>query len=55
MSEFAMKFGPSELFWTTVFGITVIAGLSSGAMLKGLFGGALGLLLACIGESNVSR
>ena len=54
MSEFAMKFGPSELFWTTVFGITVIAGLSSGAMLKGLFGGALGLLLACIGESNVT-
>lgn len=54
MSEFAMKFGPSELFWTTVFGITVIAVLSSGAMLKGLFGGALGLLLACIGESNVT-
>lgn len=54
MSEFAMRFGPSELFWTTVFGITVIAGLSSGAMLKGLFGGALGLLLGCIGESNVT-
>lgn len=54
MSEFAMKFGPSELFWTTVFGITVIAGLSSGAMLKGLFGGVLGLLLACVGESNVT-
>ena len=33
-----MRFGPSELFWTAIFGITVITGLSSGAMLKGLFG-----------------
>lgn len=54
MSDFAMKFGPSELFWTTVFGITVIAGLSSGSILKGLFGGTLGLLLGCIGESSVT-
>lgn len=54
MSEFAMQFGPSELFWTTVFGITVIAGLSSGSMLKGLFGGTFGLLLGCIGENIIT-
>lgn len=54
MAEFALKFGPGELFWTTIFGITVIAGLSSGSIIKGLFGGALGLLLGCIGESVVT-
>ncbi len=54
MARFALQFGPSELFWTTVFGITVIAGLSSGAMVKGLFGGVLGLLLSCIGECPIT-
>ena len=54
MAEFAMRFGPSELFWTAVFGITVITGLSSGAMLKGLFGGALGMLLSTVGYSTLT-
>lgn len=54
MAEFALKFGPAELFWTTIFGITVIAGLSSGSIIKGLFGGGFGLLLGCIGESIVT-
>ena len=54
MAKFAMRFGPSELFWTSIFGITVITGLSSGSMLKGLFGGALGMLLSTIGYSPVT-
>lgn len=54
MAEFAMRFGPSELFWTAIFGITVITGLSSGAVLKGLFGGALGVLLSTVGYSTIT-
>ena len=54
LARFAMRFGPSELFWTAVFGITVITGLSSGGMLKGLFGGALGMLISTIGYSQIS-
>ena len=54
MAEFAMRFGPSELFWTAIFGITVITGLSSGAVLKGLFGGALGVLLSTVGYSTLT-
>ena len=54
MAAFALKFGPAELFWLAVFGITVITGLSSGAMLKGLFGGALGILISTIGYCNVT-
>ncbi|MDR1857648.1 MAG: tripartite tricarboxylate transporter permease [Desulfovibrio sp.] len=48
---FAMKFGPSELFWVSLFGITVIAGLSEGKLIRGLFGGLLGVLISCIGYS----
>jgi len=51
LAAFAMKFGPAELFWVTVFGITVIAGLSDGKVLKGLFAGLFGMLLSCIGYS----
>ena len=54
LARFAMRFGPSELFWTAVFGITVITGLSSGGMLKGLFGGALGMLISTIGYSQIT-
>jgi len=51
LAEFAVRFGPSERFWVTMFGITVIAGLSSGNVLKGLFAGLFGMLISCIGFS----
>lgn len=54
LARFAMRFGPSELFWTAIFGITVITGLSSGGMLKGLFGGAFGMLLSTVGYSQIT-
>ncbi|MCQ2444038.1 MAG: tripartite tricarboxylate transporter permease [Mailhella sp.] len=54
LAEFAMRFGPSELFWTAIFGITVITGLSSGGMFKGLFAGALGMMLSTVGYSQIS-
>ncbi len=53
IARMAMEFGPAELFWLAVFGITVIAGLSSGTVVKGLYAGAFGLLLSCIGENPV--
>jgi putative tricarboxylic transport membrane protein len=48
LAEAAMRFGPSEMFWIAIFGITVMAGLSSGSMAKGLIGGAFGLLISTI-------
>ncbi len=50
MADLAMKFGPSEMFWSAMFGITVMAGLSSGSLAKGLFGGMFGLLISTIGD-----
>ncbi|MFZ5632154.1 MAG: tripartite tricarboxylate transporter permease [Bacillota bacterium] len=49
----ALKFGPPEYFWLAVFGLTIIATLSSGSMLKGLIGGAFGLLLSTVGISPI--
>lgn len=49
LAEFSLKFGAPEYFLLAVFGITVIASLSAGAMEKGLMAGALGLLLSTIG------
>jgi len=53
VARMAMEFGPSELFWMAIFGVSVIAGLSSGTVVKGLYGGAFGMLISCIGENPV--
>jgi putative tricarboxylic transport membrane protein len=49
LGRIVLQFGPLELFAVAVLGITIIASLSRGSTLKGLFAGALGLLLAMIG------
>jgi len=51
LARIALKFGPSEMFWIAIFGITVMAGLSSGSIAKGLIGGMFGLLISTIGYS----
>ncbi|GHE90800.1 membrane protein [Aliiroseovarius zhejiangensis] len=50
LAEFSLRFGSPEYFLLAVFGITVIASLSAGAMSKGLMAGAMGLLLSTIGS-----
>lgn len=49
LAKLAMKFGSPEYFWLSIFGLTIIAGVSSKSMVKGLMSGALGLLLSTIG------
>jgi len=53
LAKWALSFGPSEYFWVAVLGLTMIATLSSGSLLKGLIGGCIGLLLGTIGISPV--
>lgn len=52
LSLLALKFGPSEIFFIALFGITVIVGLSERSMVKGLMSGTLGLLLATVGTDS---
>lgn len=54
LSRVALAFGPVEYFWLAIFGLSLIAALSEGSLLKGIAGGALGLLLSCIGVAEVS-
>lgn len=49
LAKLAMQFGSPEYFWLSIFGLTIIAGVSSKSLLKGLMSGALGLILSTIG------
>ncbi len=49
----ALKFGPAEYFWLSIFGLTTIASLVRGSMLKGLMAGMLGLLISTVGIAPV--
>lgn len=49
LAQLAMKFKSPEYFWLSLFGLTIIAGVSSRSILKGLISGVLGLLLSTIG------
>jgi len=49
LAEFSLRFGPQEYFWLTVLGLTTIAALSSGNLIKGLAGGGLGIAISLIG------
>lgn len=48
-AQFSLQFGPSENFWIAIFGITIIAAISQGALTKELIGGCLGILLSFVG------
>jgi len=54
LAEAALAFGPVEYFWLAVFGLSLIAALSTGDFLKGLIGAGLGILIAMIGISETS-
>lgn len=49
LAKVSLFFGPPEYFLLAVFGITVIASLSAGAMTLGLMAGGLGLLMSTVG------
>lgn len=54
LAQIAIKFGPLELFLTTMMGILIIVGLSKDGMLKGILGACLGLLCALIGLDRIT-
>jgi putative tricarboxylic transport membrane protein len=52
MMAVALKFGPPEFFWLGVFALTIIGSLAGDSILKGLAGGAIGLLISSVGISH---
>lgn len=53
LARLAVTFGPAEMFWVAVLGLTLIASLSSDSLLKGALGGCIGLILGTVGVSPV--
>ncbi len=49
LARFAVQFGGPESLWLCLFGLSTIAVMSSGNMVKGLISGAIGMLVATIG------
>lgn len=49
LAKLALSFGPAEYFWLSIFGLTIIAGVSTKSLLKGLISGAIGLMISTIG------
>ncbi|GGK17244.1 hypothetical protein GCM10010965_07840 [Caldalkalibacillus thermarum] len=54
LAVFSLQFGPAQSFWLAVFGLSVIAAISSGSLLKGLAGAGVGIWLSLIGISVFS-
>ena len=54
LARLALAFTPPAYFALGVLGLSVIAGLSGGSLLKGLIGGVLGLMIATIGTDPFS-
>ncbi len=53
LAEASLKFGPPEYFWLGIFGLTIIATLSQGSVVKGLLAGAVGLVLSAVGMAPI--
>lgn len=49
LAEFATDFGPWELFSLMFFGLTAIASVGGGSLVKGLIGGVLGVAFSMVG------
>ena len=53
LAAFSLRFGPPEYFWLAVFGLTIVASLSTGSFIKGAIGALLGLLVSTIGIAPI--
>ncbi|MEJ2192367.1 MAG: tripartite tricarboxylate transporter permease [Nitrospirota bacterium] len=51
LAEFALRFRSVEIFWTAILGMTVVAGLGSGSVVKSLVAAAFGVWLSTIGPN----
>ncbi len=54
LAAFAMKFGPSEYFMLTVFGLVMISATIKGSTVKGIIAAGLGLMISFVGYDIIS-
>ncbi|MBQ9562454.1 MAG: tripartite tricarboxylate transporter permease [Lachnospiraceae bacterium] len=51
LASFSLKFGPGEMFFVAIFGLTIVGSLADN-VLKGVFSGLFGILLGTIGTNT---
>lgn len=54
IAKITLLFGPPEYFAISIFGLSIIASISNGNIIKGLMGGILGIFISIIGQDSVS-
>ena len=54
IAKITLLFGPAEYLALSVFGLSVIAGVSNKSVLKGLIGACIGIFISTIGMDNIS-
>lgn len=54
LREISLLFGPPEVFWLSVWGLTVISVVVKGSVISGLISGGFGLLFAMHGLNSMS-
>lgn len=54
LADFALRFNAPEYFALALFGLTIIASVSSKNILKGLLAGSVGLLISTVGLDPIS-
>lgn len=54
IAQFALEFGPAEMFALVVFGLTVMISISSRSLLKGVIAGIVGLAIATVGRDPIT-
>ncbi|WP_134680453.1 tripartite tricarboxylate transporter permease [Paracoccus ravus] len=54
LAKLALQFGPAGYFAVGLFGLSSVAALSGGSLVKGLLGAALGLALATVGIDPIT-
>ncbi|MBS3917697.1 MAG: tripartite tricarboxylate transporter permease [Deltaproteobacteria bacterium] len=52
ISEYSLKFAPRDYFLLAIMGILLVGSLSGESLAKGVFAGALGVLLSMVGMDN---
>lgn len=51
LARVALRFGPSEMFWISILGISIMVSISQSSLIKGLISGLFGLMLTTVGVS----
>lgn len=54
LARLSLFFGPAEYLFVAIFGLSIIASLCQGGVIKGLLSASLGLFVSCIGIDTVT-